>query len=480
MQMTRNLLLKTDSYKLAHWAMYPENTDGVYSYMESRAGAAYPYTVFFGLQYILKAHLAGNVFSRADVERGHALAAAHFGDGAVFNRDGWIALHERHGGRLPLRIKAVAEGSVVPTGNVLMTVENTDPDFPWITNYVESLLTHVWYPSTVATRSHHALAMIADHVRRTGGDPEVAKLMLHDFGYRGAAGDEAAALGGAGHLVNGLGTDTLAAMELLMSFYGAELDGLALSVPATEHSVMTALGRVGEQQIVGKLLDGFPGGILSVVGDSYDIYGFVESLGTRFRERVLARDGVLVVRPDSPTPAHPTPDAQVLALVEQLERLFGATTNARGFKVLDPHVRVLWGDGLDEAMIEAILDRLSRGGYAAENVATFGMGGGLLQKLDRDTQHFAFKSSAQSRGGAWHDISKVPLDQTKRSKAGRLKLVVENGELTTVSESHPGEDQLVTVFENGELRGEATFADIRERAAGARAVAAALRSLRPA
>lgn len=463
-----NLLLKTDSYKLAHWAMYPDGTDGVYSYFESRPGAAYPYTVFFGLQHLLREHLAGTVFTAADVEAAEALAGSHFAVPGTFNAGGWRELLARHAGRIPLRVRAVPEGSVVPAGNVLMTVESTDRDFPWLTNYFESLLTHVWYPATVATRSHHTLAMISDYLHRTGGDPGLAKFMLHDFGYRGAAADEAAALGGAAHLVNGVGTDTLTAIELLATSYAATPDTLAFSVPATEHSVMTALGAGGEPEIVGRLLDRFPQGILSVVADSYDIYAFVDMLGTTFRERILARDGVFVVRPDSPTPRHPTPDAQVAALVEQLYSHFGGTVNDAGFKVLDPHVRVLWGDGLDEHKIEKVLGRLCVSGYAAENVATFGMGGGLLQKLDRDTQRFAFKSSAQSRDGVWHDVQKEPLDQTKRSKAGRLKLVERGGELVTVREHEPGADLLETVFEDGALLVTHTLDAVRARAAAAR------------
>lgn len=463
-----NLLLKTDSYKLAHWAMYPAGTEGVYSYFESRQGAAYPYTVFFGLQHLLKAHLTGVVFGADDVERAATLAEAHFGTARTFNREGWLALLERHGGRIPMRVRAVPEGSVIPTGNVMMTVESTDPDFAWVTNYFESLLTHIWHPATVATRSRHTLAVIRGFVERTGGDPDAARFMLHDFGYRGAAGDDAAALGGAGHLLCGVGTDTLPAMELLMESYAADLTTLAFSVPASEHSVMTALGRGNEPEVVADLLGRFPTGILSIVGDSYDIYAFVETLGTRFHDAVMARDGVVVVRPDSPTPQHPTADAQMLALIEQLERLFGATRNAAGYRVLDPHVRVLWGDGLDTEKIEAILLTVTEAGYAAENIAAFGMGGGLLQKLNRDTQRFAFKASAVRRDGRWHDISKQPLDTTKRSKAGRLKLVTDaaaEGGVRTVGEAEPGEDLLVTVFEDGELLVDQTLAEIRARAA---------------
>jgi nicotinamide phosphoribosyltransferase len=325
---------------------------------------------------------------------------------------------------------------------------------------------HVWYPTTVASRSRAVKVMLADKLRRCGSPLDGLPFMLHDFGYRGAAGHEAAALGGAGHLVNFMGTDTLPAMLLARQVYGADLADLAFSVPATEHSVMTALGRDGEAGIVASLLDAYPAGVLSVVADSYDIYGFVNAVGTTFRDRILARDGVFVVRPDSITKEHPTPALLTTNILQSLWHFYGGTTTSKGFKVLDPHVRVLWGDGIDAHGIEKVVDRAMLAGFSPENLV-FGMGGGLLQKLDRDTLRFAFKSSAQKRIGEWHDVYKQPLDATKSSKKGRLRLeLLQDGTYMTVNESdYDYEDQLVTVFEDGELVNKTTFAEIRERAA---------------
>lgn len=463
-----SIILATDSYKLNHWHQYPEGTEGVYSYFESRKGATYDETVFVGLQAILMNYLEGVVVTEDEVTEAAKLAELHFGAVGMFNYDGWMHIVREHGGKLPVRIKAVPEGTPIPVGNVLMTVENTDPACFWLTNALESLLVHVWHPSTVATRSREVKKFLSQRLEAAGSPQDGLGFMLHDFGYRGAAGHEAAAMGGLGHLVNFMGTDTLPAMLMAINAYGADPTSLAFSVPATEHSIMTSLGREGEMDIVQKLLDEYPTGILSVVADSYDIYEFVEAVSTRFRQQIILRDGVFVVRPDSITDAHPRPGGLVRWILERLDVAFGSTITEKGFKVLDPHVRVLWGDGIDEEGIRHIVDEAMLAGFSPENLV-FGMGGGLLQKLNRDTQRFAFKSSAQKRNHEWYDVQKNPLDSTKASKAGRLKLVKGMGGWGTVRSDamlwadYP--DELETVFENGELTKVQTFAEIRERAA---------------
>lgn len=469
-----NLILATDSYKLGHWSQYPEDTEAVYSYFESRPGAVYPYTVFFGLQSILIRHLTQKV-TNEDLAAASELAQAHFGK-PLFNYDGWKHIIDAHDGALPLRIKAVPEGTCVPTGNVLMTVENTDPKCFWLTNAVESLLTHVWYPSTVATLSRTTKEMLASYLDRTAESRDGLPFMLHDFGYRGASSHETAAIGGAGHLVNFSGTDTLPAMLLAMEDYDADLATLAFSVPASEHSVMTARGKDGEYEVVDQLLAKHPDGILSVVADSYNIYKFVRQVGTSFKDRILRRDGVFVVRPDSVTLEHPVPETLVVWILEQLWDDFGGTVNSKGFKVLDPHVRVLWGDGIDPHGIEKILVGASVHGFSAENLV-FGMGGGLLQKVNRDIQRFAFKASAIKRNGEWHDVFKQPLDESKSSKKGRLKLCrsFQDESYYTLPEGaewvhrevlgDSNEDILQIVFEDGRLLNEQTFDEVRANAA---------------
>jgi nicotinamide phosphoribosyltransferase len=467
------IIKRTDSYKPTHWNMLPEGTEYVYSYFESRKGAKFEKTPFFGLQAIIKKYFIGSVVTQADIEQAALLFKAHYGDETYFNRKGWEYILETHGGKLPLRIRAVPEGTPVTVNNVLMTVENTDPKCAWLTNYVESVLTHVWYPSTVAALSRATKEVLVGFLARTSDNPAAVNFMLHDFGYRGATCDEAAAIGGAGHLLNFLGTDTLVAMDFAIEYYKADLNGLAYSVAATEHSIMTARGPHGEEDILDDLLNKYPKGILATVADSFDIYNYVENLVCKkFKDRILARDGVLVVRPDSITPLHPTPESETLWIVQTLANNMGYTLNSKGFMVLNPKVRVLWGDGIDKDGIEKILTTLEKAGFSAENMV-FGMGGGLLQKVNRDTQRFAFKSSAQCRNGTWHDVYKLPKDLSKASKRGRLALVKYNdGTFATVPEHLPNYqasgmtgDLLETVFLNGDLVKEYTFTEVRNNAA---------------
>ena len=514
-----NICEKTDSYKLNHWDQYFNGTEYVTAYYEARKGAQFDEVVFFGLQYILKKHLVGEVVTEDKINQARFLSAIHFGqatieklkpyilnnytsfyverlrhdeDGRVvgkyktvnpniridfnkyfvdtkqkeyFNISGWTHILNEYQGRLPIKIKAVKEGTVIPISNVMITVENTDPKCYWLTNYLETLLSQVWYPCTVATLSREIKKINKRFLDKnsTGG---MLEFMLQDFGFRGATTYEAASIGGAAHLVNFMGTDTVPAMEFAMAFYSAELDGLAYSVAATEHSIMTPLGRDGETKILDQLLTNYQTGILSVVSDSFNIYKFVDEIvGQQFKDRILARNGVFVVRPDSVTPEHPTPETEMVWLAQSLYKNFGGTINSKGYKVINPKVRLLWGDGIDITGIEKILVALDEAGFAAENVACFGMGGGLLQRINRDTLRFAFKSNAQKINGVWHDVSKQPKDVTKASKKGKIKLIKDNeGKFKTVSVNETGEDILQLVFENGELFNEINFNEVRENA----------------
>ena len=463
--MNKNICLTTDSYKLNHWNQYPAGTEKVYSYFECRKGAKFAETPFFGLQYIIKNHLEGVVVTREKIENAANLCKAHFGSEKYFNREGWEYILNSHGGKLPVVIKAVEEGTVVPINNVLMTIENTDNKCFWLTNFLETILSQVWYPITVASLSREVKVTLNEYFTLTS-DGGLLNFGLHDFGFRGASSWESAGIGGAAHLINFLGTDTVVAMEVAVNYYNANLDNLAFSVAATEHSVMTALGKNGEEQVVENLLNEYPTGILSVVSDSYDIYNFVSNIvGTKFKDRILARDGVFVVRPDSITPTHPTPEEEMVWIMENLWANIGGIINSKGYKVINPKVRVLWGDGIDIEGIKKILYSITKAGFATENMACFGMGGGLLQKVNRDTQRCAFKCSAQYRDGQWYDIQKNPKDVSKASKKGKLKLIKVDGEFETVGENDPGEDYLKVVFTNGVLVKEIDFDTVRKNAA---------------
>ncbi len=462
--MKTNIITLTDSYKLSHWKIYPEHTQNIFSYFEARVGARWKSTVFFGLQYILKEYLAGNVITKEKISQAKELVDAHMGPG-IFNETGWNRLLEKHGGKLPVRIKAVPEGSVIPINNVLMTIENTDEEFAWLTNYLETLLVEVWAPSTVCTNSYEQKKIINKYLQETG-DPSGLDFKLHDFSFRGDSSVETAGLCGAGHLVNFKGTDTVVALEVARDYYNAGICGF--SIPATEHSQMTILGRDGESKMMRRVLTQFPNGLVACVSDSYDIYNACKNLwGQELREQVLSREGCLVIRPDSGKAEEILPD-----LLSSLGQSFGQTKNEKGYFVLNPKVRLIQGDHVSIETLTLYLESIKKAGYSADNIA-FGSGGALVQKVDRDVQCCAFKCSAAKIDGVWRDVMKAPItDGLKKSKGGRLTLIEKDGEYKTVDIQSLGtgtsffgwNDVLQTVFEDGEMKKEYTFEEVRENA----------------
>lgn len=456
----RNLILNTDSYKTSHFVQYPEGTGFVSSYIESRGGV-YPATVFFGLQAFLKEYLARPI-NQADVDEADAVCTAH---GVPFNRAGWQYILDQHQGFLPVEIEAVAEGSVVSTGNVLVQVMNTDPACAWLTSYVETMLLRaVWYPTTVATLSHACREIIGRYLDETADNRAGLPFKLHDFGARGATSEESAALGGLAHLVSFQGTDTLSAIMAARRYYGADMAGF--SIPAAEHSTITSWGRDGETAAYANMLKQFggEGRLVAVVSDSYDIWNAIDNLwGGELKQQVETMGGTLVVRPDSGDPVAVVPEA-----LERLMAKFGFRINSKGYKVLPDCVRLIQGDGVSARSIEAILAAMKARGLSADNVA-FGMGGELHQKVNRDTQKFAMKASAVCVNGQWRDVYKDPItDPGKRSKRGRQALVeTADGFVTCREDERAGRpNALVKVFRNGRLLVEQTLEQVRARAAG--------------
>lgn len=480
-----NPLLLTDSYKVSHSVQYPPGTTNVYSYFESRGGE-YKETVFFGLQYFLKKYLSQPV-EFYHVDQAEKLFEKHLGPG-VFQRHLWDYIVQVHKGRLPVEIKAVPEGTVVPTRNVLMTIENTDPECYWLTNYLETLLVQVWYPTTVATISREMKRVIASALERSGSMDGLG-YKLHDFGFRGVSSVESAGIGGAAHLVNFMGTDTLSALAVCADVYGEPCAGF--SIPAAEHSTITSWGKDKEADAYQNMLTQFPKGLVAVVSDSWDIHHACKHIwGRKLKKLVMDRDGTLVIRPDSGDPRQILPE-----LLDILGREFGCYTNDKNFKVLHDKVRLIQGDGITRHSLVGILDAVLAAGWSADNLA-FGSGGGLLQDVNRDTQKFAFKCSevtlerlaAHGNSPAFverREVSKSPKTAPwKSSKAGRLALVkhpvfqtVHGSEWATIPESSLissvafGEEvapadpnRLQTVFKNGELTSLQTLAEIRQRA----------------
>lgn len=450
-------MLLTDSYKISHYKQYPPNTTSVYSYFESRGGK-FDDVTFFGLQFLLKNYLEGVVVTKEKIDEAEHLYNQHFGDASLFYRAGWEHILNAHGGKLPVRIKAVPEGVSIPVHNALITVENTDPACFWLTNFLETLLVQVWYGSTVATQSRAIKKLILQYLEETG-DPELISFKLHDFGFRGVSSVESASIGGAAHLVNFKGTDTVAALSFIQQYYNTN-EVFGFSIPASEHSTITSWGKENEAKAYNNMLTQYSKGLVAIVSDSYDIYNACEKLyGEVLKDKILNREGTLVVRPDSGEPKE-----VVLKVVSILGEKLGYTTNAKGYKVLNPHIRVIQGDGVNYESITEILETLKANGWSADNIG-FGMGGALLQKLDRDTQKFAFKCSCATVDGEDRDVFKDPVtDPGKRSKKGRLKLVKEGSGYKTVTQAEPGVDVLETVFENGELKKQYTFSDVIKNA----------------
>ncbi|NOT75068.1 MAG: nicotinate phosphoribosyltransferase [Cyclobacteriaceae bacterium] len=464
---TQNLLLLADAYKYSHYNLYAPGTTKIYSYLESRGGI-FDSTVFYGLQYYLKEYLQGPAFTKENIDEAEEILNGVFGRKGVFKRENFDHILQQYGGNLPVRIKAVPEGTIVPVKNALMTIENTDPKCFWLTNFLETLLMQVWYPSTVATLSHEIRKIVEMNFDQTASEESKNSIdfVLNDFGFRGVSSVESAGLGGSAHLLNFMGSDTVYASLVAKKYYEAK-KVYGMSVPATEHSIMTLKGVNGEKEIFENLLNAYPDGILSVVSDSYNIFNAVGELwGNEFKDRILQRNGTLVIRPDSGDPVQ-----TLLKVFEILFERFGFTINSKGYRVLPKQVRVIQGDGIDHDSIQSIYEALKRNGISAENLL-LGMGGALLQKVNRDTQKFALKCSYAEVGGQKIDVRKSPMEinengemiqSFKASKAGRLKLIQTQEGLKTIAESNPGEDVMKTVFENGELKKTYTFEQIRDR-----------------
>ncbi len=460
-----NIILATDSYKHSHFLQYPPEATAISAYVEARANPFSDRLIFFGLQpYLID--LLGTPVTRADIDEAEALLTPH---GVPFNRAGWQAILSDHGGYLPIEIRALPEGIVVPSGVPLVEVENTDPRMPWLSTFVETaMLRAIWYPSTVATLSWKCKAVICAGLEKSSDDPAgQLPFKLHDFGARGVSSGGSAALGAMAHLVNFSGTDSLEGIVAARRWYGAT-DMPGFSIPAAEHSTMTSWGRDREAAAYENMLDSFDGDgrIVAVVSDSYDLDAAVAGIwGGSLRDKVLGRKGTLVVRPDSGDPVE-TPVRTLRTLWEK----FGGSVNGKGYRVLDPHVRVIQGDGMNIESIGRLVDRVVAEGFAIDNIA-FGMGGGLLQLVNRDTLRFAMKADAMRDGeGVWHDVSKSPAtDPGKGSKAGRQAVVREGGRLVAKRRDAvaAGDDLLVPVWRNGELLVRHSFKEVRARAEAA-------------
>lgn len=450
-----NPILDTDGYKPSHFLQYPLGMTGMFSYLESRGGA-FDQTVFFGLQYLIRRYLQAPI-STSDIDEAEAFCESY---GVPFPRKGWEKIRDL--GYIPMRIRAVREGSLIPTHNVLMTVESTDPDVFWIVGWFETMLVRMWYPITVATLSWHCKATILEHLKKSADDP-LAEIdwKLHDFGSRGVSSRETAGIGGMSHLVNFKGSDTIEGIRYAEHYYGTPDHMPSGSIPAAEHSTITSWGREREVDAYRNMIRQFgkPGALVACVSDSYNLWSVVEDVwGGVLHDEVKRSGAKLVIRPDSGVPAEVVRQVQ-----RRLEGKLGEfSKNKKGYKLLPPYYGIIQGDGINMDSIHEILMETENAGYSASNVS-FGMGGALLQQINRDTCKFAFKCSSALINGQWVDVFKDPItDQGKTSKPGRLDLIRgANGKPTTIREgSQSGESLLHTVYENGKEVGSGAMLDV--------------------
>lgn len=494
-------LFLTDAYKLDHRRVYQlaeKNGSGkvtkVYSNFTNRGSRieGVDSVVHFGLQAFIQFldnkfkpffHAPEDVVAELYEERLLKILGP--------NQIGSEHIRELHQlGYLPLKFSAVPEGTRVPLRLPSFTVENTHPDFFWLTNYIETIMSaQVWQASTSATLAAELRKILDKAAFETGGDPGAVDWQGHDFSYRGMSSNETAAMSGAGHLLSFYGTDSLTSLAWIDRYYGGEY--IAGSVPATEHSVMCAgSATLGEKELFKEILDLYPNGIVSVVSDTFDFWKVLGEFLPELKDKIMARDGKLVIRPDSGDPVEiltgtlDLRDPEKLALyralnlagtltmeekgaVEVLGEIFGYTLNEKDFKLLDQHIGLIYGDSITIARAEEINERLRVKGWASTNVV-YGVGSFTYQYNTRDTFMSAIKATWMEIGGRGMDLQKDPKTDngTKKSAKGRLAILKDSDGFLTLKEQATPEDEaqslIQPVWVDGEFQRFQSFAEARE------------------
>lgn len=439
-----------DFYKADHRRQYPKNTTEVYSNFTARSGKLAKDIIpnfngcvlFVGLQYYISSFLTDswniNFFNK-DINEIKSQYQKRM-DGALGKgliSTGHIeSLHKL--GYLPIKIKALPEGSLVPIGVPILTIINTHPNFFWLTNYLEtSLSSYLWRTITSATIAYEYRRILEKYALLTGADKEFIKFQAHDFSFRGQPGVEAASLSGLGHLSCFFGTDTIPAIDLVERYYyPGENELIGCSVPATEHSVMCMGEKEGEIETLRRLIeDVYPSGLVSIVSDTWDLWKLLLEYLPLLKNKILKRDGKVVIRPDSGDPVkiicgdkdYPLDEPAGLGVIEILWNIFGGTVNEKGYKKLDAHIGVIYGDSITLERAESILDKLKEKGFSSDNIV-FGVGSYTYQHVTRDTFGFAMKSTSGVVNGERKDIFKDPITDNgvKKSAKGLLRIEMVN------------------------------------------------------
>ena len=507
-----NPLLLTDGYKTGHHQQYPKGTTLVYSNFTPRSNKYAPkgcdQVVSFGQQMIMKQiHEAfqNEFFSKPkDEVCGEMKRELSLYLGTDYDVSHFEALHDL--GYLPIRVKAIEEGTLVPIKVPVLTIYNTHPDFYWVTNYLETIISNLlWKPMTSATIAHTYRKVLTKWQEKTDAERGwFIDWQGHDFSMRGMDSVEATISSGLGHLTSFSGTDSLPAIYGARKYYGE--DGfVGGSVNATEHSVMCAGGADDEIGTFRRLLETYPTGILSIVSDTWDLWKVCTEHVVTLKEQILARDGKLVIRPDSGNPvdilcglnsakqyfAYDDEQPEAKGVIELLWDVFGGTVNEQGYKVLDSHIGAIYGDSITIDRADEICARLEAKGFASTNVV-LGIGSFTYQYNTRDTFGFAMKATyvelteivgelGIGETGAMdkeitvgRNIFKDPItdDGTKKSATGLLSVMnvadKDNQELqiklidkcSWLTESM---GLLQTIYNNGQFHNETTLSKIRER-----------------
>ncbi len=489
--MNINPLTAIDFYKADHRRQYPEGTTEVYANFTPRSsrlanvidGRFDNRVVFFGLQYFIKGFLIEGwnkgFFQQPNediLNKYKRRMDTALGAGAI-NIDHIADLHDL--GYLPIKIKALQEGERCPIGVPCLTVVNTKPEFFWLTNYLESVISaYLWKPITSATTAFEYRKILEEYAEVTDTDKEFIQFQAHDFSFRGMCGIEDSALSGVGHLCSFVGTDTVAAIDLAEDYYGADAteELVGCSVPATEHSVMCMGMKDGELETFRRLIcDLYPSGIVSIVADTWDFWKAVTEYTVTLKEEILSRDGKVVIRPDSGDPVKiiaGDPDAaegspEYKGAIECLWDIFGGKITETGHKLLNEHIGLIYGDSITLERAHQILENLSKKGFASGNVV-FGVGSYTYQYVTRDSFGFAMKATSGVVNGERRDIFKDPKTDagTKKSAKGLLRVEKEKGTYVLYDNQSEEEEKggaLEIVFQDGELKRECTLVDIREK-----------------
>lgn len=480
-------LIMKDFYKCCHFNQYPEKTTFVYSNFTPRSSrvADTDGVVVFGVQYFLKRYLVDE-FNEGFFKKSKDEVIKKYKrrlDNAL-GKDSITTKHieQLHDlGYLPIRIKALPEGSICPLNVPCLTIENTKPDFFWLTNFLETLLSTVlWLPMTSATTAYRYRKLLDEYAKKTSDIPEFVSWQGHDFSMRGMPGVEAACVSGSAHLLSFTGTDTIPAIDFLEEYYFADAESELIggSVPATEHSVMSMGLKDNEigtfERIFTKI---YPKGVVSIVSDTWDYWKVLTEFLPKLKDKILNRDGKVVIRPDS-SPKTPVEiicgdneaekdSPQYKGSVEVLWEIFGGQINSKGYKQLDAHIGLIYGDSITYERAKEICIQLEKKGFASTNVV-YGIGSFTYQYVTRDTYGFAMKATYGEVDGEGREIFKDPKTDSGMKKSARGLLAVNKVnnkyELTDrVSREKSESGELVEVFNNGRIMKNYSLREIRFR-----------------